>query len=369
MRKLVILFIIPFFLASCSLSNVQYLYNKFWTNDNLSQKSANDKNKTTKNKTDSWMLDEETETWSEDEEVEKKEVEESSKVLSIEEQYCKSKWWKVVGEVCYATDEEWLVKCNVNVFYLDMCRDKSAKVEDWIVVSIPGYAKKESIQKQIATSEKEQKEKIKLEEEKQDETNWLNESIDISDSDKDEKTKYLVEKNIWNGFIFKEDDNNKYLYLNSKLISKLDKSSRILMNSSEDDDKIISFNVYASKTASSPSKTLYVDMESKSLTEKSAIKSDTQTGETTSATKNESDIGKTEVVKSDTASMTNSKSWKSGTYYISWSSLKLKTVDWEVKTIFTQSWIYDYELMLNKQIKVYYKWNDGSKEDKIINIP
>lgn len=363
MKKLVIIFILPFFLGSCMLDNIKYLSNKFTDNNKkISLESAKDINNSLQNDTSSWITDEEeSETWS----VEKSEtwsVDDGSKVLSIEEQYCKSKWWKVGDSICYVTDDIWLLKCNVNVFYLDMCRDKSAKIEDWVVVSIPSMAKKNKINS-ISESIKKDENKL-LEKNLSDvivDTKKV-ENIDkkIENISKEDVTKYIVEKKLWNWFIFKEDDNNKYLFLNSKLITKLSKSSKIMMNSS-DDEKVISFNIYSNKSDSSPSKTLYIDMESESLTEKNIDKTSTQTGDIASTTKTES----------DTTSMTNSKSWKSWTYFISGWDLKIKTVDWDIKTIFSaqgSSNIYDYDLMVNKQIKVYYNsWSQ--KEEKIINLP
>lgn len=376
MKKLFIVFIITFFLGSCSISSVKYLSNKLINNeDNLTLDSASEKNTRKQSSVNSWSLIENTDIWLE--EVEESETDNENewitKVLSIEEQYCKSKWWKVIDEICYATDEIWLIKCNINVFYLDMCRDKTAKIENWIVVSIPWYAKKTQLNNVANQTVKEEKndEKNKIEWEKENKLKYdLSESIESEDStnDKEESSKFLVEKNIWNWFIFKEDETNKYLFLNNKLITKLDKSSKLLMNSTKANDKVISFNIYNSKTSSTPSKTLYVDMETNSIIEKNTNEIPTQTANIDPTLKLDSTSTKTQ---SDSENMINSKTWKSGTYFISWGDLKLKTASWEVKNIFSESWvnIYDYDLMINKQIKVYYKLSDWEKEDKIINIP
>ena len=55
----------------------------------------------------------------------------NAKVKPIEEQYCVSKWGKVLDlkdkKICFITDEIWLLKCDINIFYLDKCREKSEK--------------------------------------------------------------------------------------------------------------------------------------------------------------------------------------------------------------------------------------------------
>ncbi|MDP2090057.1 MAG: hypothetical protein Q8K30_00540 [Candidatus Gracilibacteria bacterium] len=376
MKKLFIVFIITFFLGSCSISSVKYLSNKLINNeDNLTLDSASEKNTRKQSSVNSGSLIENTDIGLE--EVEESETDNENegitKVLSIEEQYCKSKGGKVIDEICYATDEIGLIKCNINVFYLDMCRDKTAKIENGIVVSIPGYAKKTQLNNVANQTVKEEKndEKNKIEGEKENKLKYdLSESIESEDStnDKEESSKFLVEKNIGNGFIFKEDETNKYLFLNNKLITKLDKSSKLLMNSTKANDKVISFNIYNSKTSSTPSKTLYVDMETNSIIEKNTNEIPTQTANIDPTLKLDSTSTKTQ---SDSENMINSKTGKSGTYFISGGDLKLKTASGEVKNIFSESGvnIYDYDLMINKQIKVYYKLSDGEKEDKIINIP
>lgn len=81
-------------------------------------------------------LDSETFTWSSDDiwKIIKKEI------LSIEEQYCLSKWGKVVlhegKKICYTTDLKWLLKCDVDLFYNEQCRDKFSIIENGIVVDI-----------------------------------------------------------------------------------------------------------------------------------------------------------------------------------------------------------------------------------------
>lgn len=358
MKKLVIIFILSFFLGSCTLSNIKYLSDKFTDNNKkISLESAKDIDDSSQNDTSSWIIEEDnSETWSKDL-SETWSVGDSTKVLTIEEQYCKSKWWKVNDSICYVTDDIWLLRCNVNVFYLDMCRDKTAKIEDWVVVSIPSMAKKNKIN---SISESITKDKNKLLENNVSNNNEIVDSKKVENIDnitEDDVPKYIVEKKLWNWFIFKEDDNNKYLFLNTKLITKLSKSSKIMMNSSGD-EKVISFNIYSNKSDSSPSKTLYIDMESESLTEKKVDKTSTQTG----------DIETTTKTQVDNTSMINTKSGKSGTYFISGWDLKIKTSSWNVKTIFSWNNIYDYELMVNKQIKVYYNsWSQ--KEEKIINLP
>ncbi|MDP3380831.1 MAG: hypothetical protein Q8S84_04880 [bacterium] len=76
------------------------------------------------------------------------------------------------------------------------------------------------------------------------------------------------------------------------------------MNSTKANDKVISFNIYNSKTSSTPSKTLYVDMETNSIIEKNTNEIPTQTANIDPTLKLDSTSTKTQ---SDSENMINSK--------------------------------------------------------------
>jgi len=295
----------------------------------------------------SWFLDM-VSSWSED----GMDFENVPKVLSMESQFCKSKWWKVEMiddlDICFITDEIWLLKCEVWVYYMDKCRDRSAIVKDGIIVSIP-----KSETKVVTT------------------TKTTNDTSDNSVS-----TKKYTEINLGNGFSFRIDDNNKYLYLWDKLITKIDVSWKILMW--VNNWSIYPFNIYKDKSDWEPTSIINVNILDKSFTEQitwyvskittstwSLSNEDSTTN--TLTTMNEKSSNE-EKIKTWT---TKIETWLSWTYYIDSWNFYVKTNSWVVRPVFAwtpEQTVYDFELLINKQVKVfYYNW-ENNKEDTIIDM-
>lgn len=326
----------------------------------------------------SWNLDE-TSSWN---------FEDRTKVLSIEEQYCVSKWWKVVSDndknICFITDEIGLLKCEVNVFYQDKCRSKSAVIKDWVVISFAGQEKNITSnissnnlnQSKLQTEKIEQKDSQKIVETEKNTT--LEKITENTSKNKIEEQKYLVEKNLWNWFIFKESETNKHIYLNNTLLITEEKTSRILLDTSENikgKENLVIFKIFTKGNSTVPSKKIVIDTNTKSIKENTILseKDNTiQVNNTNTWTLTKENTWT--LIKEETSIQT--QYWKTGTYYISNWDLKLKTSSWQVKTIFSASsfWsgkvdLYNYELMLNKKIKVfYYVWSDKKQEEEIIDI-
>ncbi len=280
---------------------------------------------------------------------------EESKVISIEEQYCKSKWWKVDiidnKKICFATDDIGLLKCEIGIYYLDKCRDKTAIIEKWIIVSLPNVKKVVKSNETVIISELKNDNNL--------------EKQDIETKIEDQKT-----KNLWNWFLFKEDNNNKYLYLQDKLITKLDKTWKLLMSTNS--GNIFAFNIYSNMTDPEPIKIINVDISNKSFTEsiiKVVVPEKTNSWVTEDILKDTNNWDNN--VDSSLESISKQKSWKSWIYYINDWKLWLENSDWEKKSLFWDNSvdIYNYELMLNKQVKIfYYVWEDKKQEEKIIDI-
>jgi len=224
--------------------------------------------------------------------------EEKQEKLTIEEQYCVSKWWKLVTEkdrkICYTTDDKWLLKCEVKIFYFDMCRSKWVTTENWVIV-------------------------------------WMKKIIDIV-----EKKKDIV--NTWS------------LKFDLEVDSKDEKTE----NKSKEETKILSWSSSISQ-------------------EKEVIKEQNNKEQNNKEQKDNLDKG-TYIVKE--------LQWKSWKYFIlvwtDWSTdFRMVTNSWANISLYSwksNSWIdtrviYDYELLINKQIKVfYYKWEEKNKEEKIIDL-
>ena len=203
-------------------------------------------------------------------ELEKKEI------LSIEEQYCVSKWGKLVDyddtKICYTTDEYGLLKCAINIFYYDMCRSKTVIIKEGIIVWLP--------------------KKVSIVQEKKVESTWS------------------LEVELW--------------------------------------------------------------IETKDTTEVGIIENDNES---------ENNLSEEEIIEPKTT-IVKEIQWKSWKYYIlvseEWTTdFRMVTNEWNNISLFkwnTNFWeesiiIYDYELMINKQIKVfYYKWTNKTKEEKIIDL-
>ena len=348
MKKLFYIFFMLMFVTSCTNTEK----NNQEPIVDIAQNSIESSTGDTNLESDSWIIDD-SETVKSDEDL--------WKVLSMEEQYCKSKWGKIAfvdeTNVCFVTDDIGLLKCDVNIFYLDKCRDKSAKIKNWIVVDADKTVVK-TVKKVENTNEKEVLST----------GNEKNKSNVIVENPIKETTA-IVQKNLWSGFIFKEDGTSKYLYLGDKLITQFDKNWKILMWLNNWD--IYPFNIYLDKTDKEPSKIINVNILNKSFTESktkfASEKTNTWIVETNSWTTKITTTGSTDTK----TTLYKSKVGLSWTYYISGTNLNIKTSSWEIKTLFSsKDWdLSDFELMLNKQIKVlYYPWDSKILEEKIIDV-
>jgi len=273
--------------------------------------------------TNSWILD----LW------DSLDINNISRLDSIESQYCKSKWGKVVlvdkSNICFITDDIWLLKCDVNIFYLDKCRDKSAKIRDWIVINF---------EKPVVS--------IVNKIEKTSETGSENIEYWSGDILPENKSKNYTQKNLWNWFIFREDDSHKYLYLDDKLITKIEKTGRIMMGLSN--WSIFPFNIYLNKSDKDPSKIINVNVSNstflESITDYWLSNTNTfNTGswiiESTNSVTNtlSGNILNTDIIKTD-ATLNNAsltKIWLSGTYYVEYGGINLKTNSWTIINIFS----------------------------------
>lgn len=378
MKKLFLVFIFTIFFVSCSFNN-----NKSENDTNQDQLGSGVVEEST------WIidnsgvldgsgniLDDETGSWN-NENSDSSLLDKSDINLTIEEQYCKSKGWKTesVGDrkVCFITDEIWLLKCDVNVFYQDMCRDKSVKLENWVIVDFVKPVVKviqntevKNIKKDVNVIQNQNVKDI-------DKDEWI-------DKSNDEKKLFVSQINLWTGFVFKQDDTSKYLYLWEKLIVKIDSSWKILMWLNN--WNIYPFNIYFDKSDIDPSKVINVDISNASFTEK-VLKTEVITS-TWNLTKNEDSntwtIDKNTSTKSSNNSalspILKSSTWLTWTYYMTNTSLKVQTSSWETITLFSSKDvgtgsidIDDFELMVNKQVKVfYYPWDSKVRQEKIIDL-
>lgn len=283
-------------------------------------------------------------TWSENLNAEIN-LEKLTKVESIEEQYCKSKWWKIIEidekNICFTTDNIWLLKCEIWVFYMDKCRDKSAIIKDWIVIDY--YKPKPIVQEKII------------------ENTWS-----IKDDNKNE-----LEKDLWNGFIFKEDNDSKYLYFNNELIIKINNKWKILMWLKNGD--IYPFNIYYNKLDKEPWKIINVNVLNWFFTEQ-ILKEEINNEILIEFTKTWSTYDNQKI---DDNNILKESVWTTGIYYMTKNELNLKLKDWwKIITIFpnsdTWTWIIklqDYELLINKQVKIFYfSWTWNILEEKIIDL-
>ncbi len=133
MKKLFLIIFMLFFMVSCqwNFGKLKNTLDNSFSGSNgiveLDNQSGSELNESSENT--GWNLDE---NWNE------LNLDSIAKILTIEEQYCKSKWWKVTSidnkNICYITDEIGLLKCEVSVFYQDKCRTKSIINKNWIII-------------------------------------------------------------------------------------------------------------------------------------------------------------------------------------------------------------------------------------------
>ncbi|MDD2871548.1 MAG: hypothetical protein PHS49_06165 [Candidatus Gracilibacteria bacterium] len=378
MKKLFLVFIFTIFFVSCSFNN-----NKSENDTNQDQLVSGVVEESTGIIDNSGVLDGsgnilDDETGSGNNENSDSSLLDKSDInLTIEEQYCKSKGGKTesVGDrkVCFITDEIGLLKCDVNVFYQDMCRDKSVKLENGVIVDFV-----KPVVKVIQNTE--------VKNIKKDVNVIQNQNVKDIDKDQgidksnDEKKLFVSQINLGTGFVFKQDDTSKYLYLGEKLIVKIDSSGKILMGLNN--GNIYPFNIYFDKSDIDPSKVINVDISNASFTEK-VLKTEVITS-TGNLTKNEDSntgtIDKNTSTKSSNNSalspILKSSTGLTGTYYMTNTSLKVQTSSGETITLFSSKDvgtgsidIDDFELMVNKQVKVfYYPGNSKVRQEKIIDL-
>lgn len=353
MQKLVYVFILMFLVSSClpnfglKSKNVSKVASwgvleltSTWDLDEMDEESDL-----------TWALNDETSSWVSQDNPE------NTKVLSMEAQYCKAKWWKVEilneKETCFITDEIWLLKCDVSVFYLDKCRDKSAIIKDGVVVSLP---KREMVIDWVKT--------------------WTS-SVSLQSNNillnKQEEKKNYTETNLWSWFTFRVDDTYKYLYLWDKLITKVEKSGKIMMWLNNWD--IYPFDVYVDKTDAKPTKIVNVNIINKTFTEKSTwfvslVKTSSWTAIENNSFSSTKEPEKNTAVDTKPTITSKTQVWLTWTYYMSWQDLVVKTSSWTVKTIFSWNWwiVVDYELLVNKQVKISYFTTENVKSEKIVDL-